>query len=247
MKGLYVAVILFFPFLAYSQEDKMNTDMPDQSEASYVMKPHQVQVEEKLWLNYFEQNKNAWISSTMIRVGVIKKLEARIMIEEGISRDVFIEETAQSCSPLALSAKYQLINTHTLFPNITLVGYLQIPLTSQSSERQLLWAPTFIVAAEKKIKKWNFSVNGGIKENNFDPHTAWIAVSSVRYQLAKKIQVFGEYFAQYAETAHPSHNADAGVQYDVKSRLQLFATTGTNIDAEEWNPFVATGFAFKLF
>lgn len=225
----------------------MNTDIPDQSEATYTMKPHQVQVEEKLWFNYFEQNKNAFISSTLIRYGVVKRVEARIMIEEGVARDVFTEETTQSCSPLALSAKYSLINTHTLFPNITLVGYLQIPITSQSSERQLLWTPTFILAAEKKIKKWNFSVNAGIKENNFDPHIAWLAVSSIRYQMAKKLQVFGEYFAQYANTAHPYHNADAGVQYDVRTNIQLFATTGTNIDAEEWNPFVATGFALRLF
>ena len=247
MQKKLALLILFFPFFAYAQEDKMNTDIPDQSEATYVIKPHQLQVEEKLWFNYFEKNQNAFISSTLIRFGVVKRLEARIMIEEGKARDVFTEETTQSCSPLALSAKYSLINTHTLFPNITLVGYLQLPFTTQSSERELLWSPTFIVAAEKKIKKWNFSLNGGIKQNNFDPHTAWIAVSSVRYQVAKRAQVFVEYFAQYAATAQPSHNADAGVQYDIKSRLQLFMTAGTNIDAEEWNPFIATGCAFKLF
>jgi hypothetical protein len=246
MRKLYIILFVIISITASAQEDKINTDLPDQSDGTYVLKPLQLQVEEKLWMNHLEQHSNAWISSTLIRIGTVKNIEMRLLIEEGKSRDVFMDETAQGCSPLSLSTKWAILKKHKILPDLTFVAYLQLPFTSQNTEREMLWSPYLLMAAEKKIKKLTVSFNGGWKQNNFDPHGSWSLVSSLRYQLLKKTQVFGEYFAQYDPLIHPSHNMDMGIQYDIKKNIQIYMTTGSSIEAEEWNAFLATGLAIKI-
>lgn len=242
-----VLCLLFFIFtFHFTLAQRINSDLPDQSDGAYVLKPRQFQVEEKLWLSYMERHPNAWISSTLLRMGVVKNLELRLLIEEGKSRDIFMKETTQGLSPLALSAKFALLKERKILPDITLVGYLQLPFTSRSSENAMRWSPSLLLALEKKIKKFKFSFNGGWKENNFDTQNSWSMVYSVRYPIAKKLETFIEYFGQYSIDIHPSHNLDGGIQYYVKNNLQVFVTTGTNIEEEEWKSFVALGCAFRF-
>lgn len=210
---LLILTWCFFSFYAgICQHNKINTDRPDQTEGTQVMGKKELQIEADFYYNYFEKEKSALISSNLIRLGLAKRAELRVVVEEGRQRDAFIE-TTQGVYPLSVGSKVSVIKEHKWIPNVSLIGYLQLPFVSKTSENKMMWAPAIIVATEYDISKLSIDVNLGLKGGAFSPQKAFMASTSFRLECSDKIQAFIEYFSQYPEGSHPRHNADTGMMY----------------------------------
>jgi Putative MetA-pathway of phenol degradation len=241
------AAALLLGIAAHAQDDKMHTDWPDQSEDVKVMKPGQVQFETGMIYNSFDKGKNAFIAHELIRFGVVKKLELRMLVEDGRQRDRYIEETSQSVYPISLSAKYSLLEDHDWLPDVTVVGYVKLPFTSRSSSQTAYWSPAFIAAFEQELtKKLKLEYNAGIRQNAYDKEYAWIGTAGLLYDLSPKLEVFAEYFAQYQPEEAPQHNIDAGLLYDIGRNMQLDLAAGSTIFYEEPNRFLSLGFCYRV-
>lgn len=242
-----IMIMLLQSSRIFAQDEKMHTDWPDQSEDVQVMRPGQVQFESGLLYNNFEEGENAFIAHELIRFGVIKKLELRLLIEDGKQRDRYIEETSQSVYPMSLSAKYSLLADHEWLPDITLVGYLKLPFTSRTSDQKAYWSPAFVAAFEKELtKKLKLEYNAGIRQNAYDKDYAWIGTAGLLYDIAPKWEVFAEYFAQYQDGEAPQHNIDTGLLFDIRKNLQLDLAVGTTIFYDEPNRFMSIGFCYRV-
>lgn len=248
LKYLHLTILLLLAFTTTAQEDdKLHTDWPDQSEDVKVMKPGQLQLETGFSYTRFEEGKDAWIAHEMIRYGMLRKAELRFVVEDGKQRDAYIEETSQSVAPLALSIKYSLVEGKGLLPHITAVGYLKLPFTSHSKAQQGYWSPALIMAFENELsEKLKLEYNAGIRQNAFSSGYSWVGTAGLLYNLSKKLEVFGEYYAQYKPDGEPQHNIDAGIQYDFKKNMQLDLAAGSTIFYKERNSFVSIGFCYRL-
>lgn len=241
----FIEMIFLIHGSLFGQSDKMQTDRPDQSDGATTVLPKELQLETALILDVFKGESNAFVSATTIRYGLLKKLEARLLVEQGYHRDLHIEATAHGQYPVALSSKLTILEQHPVIPDLALMAYLQIPVTSQKLPK--IWSPAFTLIAEKKICELTLTTNMGIRQAAFENSWAWQASADSKYEISKSVDIFFEYFAQYAAHEYPLHNVDGGVLFHLNKKLMLHLAGGTNIFYHDGGYyFFNTGFAVHI-
>jgi hypothetical protein len=243
MKRHFFSSIIMVLFFFTIQAQQMNTDRPDQSDGATVMDKHKVQLESSVYYTTVDINQHVMISSSLLRFGLLKHIELRLLAEQGYHRNIFMEETAQSQYPFALSAKVSIMKAHGDWPAIAIAGYLQLPFTNGSEIHQ--WSPAVLLILEKKWSPLTLTINAGPKQEAFQPDWEFQATGDLKYELDSKWQVFAEYFAQYSH-ASPFHNVDGGFLFNVSKSWMLYASMGSSIKHHPSNYFFNMGFAVQL-
>jgi hypothetical protein len=228
-----------------SAQDKINTDRPDQTDGAAVIEQKSLQFETEFYYNRFSSGKTALISSSLLRYGLFKNVEARLLVEQGQERDLFIAETTQGQYPLALSTKIVLLKDKPAMPDISFVSYLHLPLTSKKGNYGY-WSPLFTLVVEKQFDKLTAAANGSFKQEAFEKEWIWQTSADLKYELSDHLTVFGEYFAQFAPGEAPLHNADGGVLYYLSSDWLVHLAFGHTLFTEESNYFGNAGLAFRI-
>ena len=256
MKYHWATLVILLLNIKYyhAQEDvkkpafvEMDLDLADGTDGADVIEKKVLQFETAYLNNTFAHGPSASISQNLIRYGLLKKIELRILSEEGYQRDKYITETVQSTYPLVVSAKICLIKNHAFLPNISLIPYLNLPLTAHTSEQAKYWSTMFVLALENKIgKKVKLEYNFGMQQSAYSKDWVWLANLSIHYRLLKKIELFTEYYAQYDTNQLPQHNIDVGVTYQLNNILGCFVVTGSTIYYDPYNRFISGGIAIKL-
>lgn len=245
LTGLLLTGGMLFSTVMQAQ-DKINTDRPDQTDGATVVEPKTLQLETEFYYNKFSSSgKTALISSSLIRYGLFKNMEARLLVEQGQERDLFISETTQGQYPLALSTKITLLKDKKHLPDVALISYLHIPITSYSGNYGY-WSPQVTLVLEKELDKLTVTANGSYKQEAFEKTWIWQVSGDLKYELTDRFTVFGEYFAQYAPEDSPVHNADGGLLYHITSDLLVHVAFGHTIFTEERNYFGNAGLAFRI-
>ncbi len=228
---LTCALILIYAPGSSAQErwskatDTINADRPDQTESPHIVPAGKLQLEAGISLNPFDSagDKTPLIGMAVLRYGISKKLEMRLMAEEGRSRDRYLEETTQGVFPLALGGKLLLLERKSgVIPQMALLAWLKLPITSRSSEQSIYWSPQFTMAFENKIgDKLELEYNGGLKQKVYGRNWQGMASISLHTELGKQLKVFCEYFGQYEPEESPIHNWDVGLLCLLNPSLQL--------------------------
>lgn len=252
-KPFIFLLLLSAPFVLSAQQipDKkakieMNVELPDETEEAALLHPGELQLETGYLFNKFRDGETANIGLAMLRYGVSKKLELRLLAEDGKRREIYMEKTVQSTYPLAASAKVSLFSGHHSLPDITLITYLKLPFTSRSSEQNSYLSPIFLFAFENKLsEKWKLEYNVGIQQEAYSSHWVWLGNASLHYKIAEPVELFVEYFAQYDDEAEPQHNAGMGIACHLSEYMEVFAAGGTTVNYESYNRFGTFGFAVK--
>jgi len=126
---LFFLFVLWLNYATAQDSSRMETDRPDQTDGANVLNKKEVQFETELYYNTFDSGRAAIISSSLLRYGLFKNCEVRLLIEEGRERDKFIDETTQGFYPLALSVKLALLKDHPILPDVVLITYVKMPLS----------------------------------------------------------------------------------------------------------------------
>lgn len=135
-KLLNLLLIIMIPVLIAAQDTaSIKTDRPDQTDGTEIIGKGKLQVETELYYNWFKEGRAAIISSTLIRHGVTKNIELRLLAEDGRERDRFIEETAQGLYPLAMGTKIAIIQNKKSIPDVSLINYIKLPFTSKTNSK----------------------------------------------------------------------------------------------------------------
>jgi len=244
-KALLTTLSFCFTSLLLNAQDKINTDRPDQTDGATIIDQKPLQVETEFYYNRFNSGETALISSSLLRYGVSKRIEARLLVEQGQERDLFISETTQGQYPLALSTKISLLKDKGALPDVAFIGYLHIPVTSRKGSYGY-WSPMFTLVFEKEFDKLTATVNGSYKQEAFEHEWIWQVSGDLKYELSERLSVFGEYFAQYAPTDAPLHNADGGLLFYLSNDWMVHAAFGHTLFTKESNYFGNAGLAFRI-
>jgi hypothetical protein len=249
MRGFFILILAFYgySFHGYSQKKEMNTDRPDQTEETHLVDKGQFQLETGFLYNNFDTGRSAYISRSLIRYGISKKLEAGLLIEQGSERDRYIKETVQSTYPLAVRIKALLLENHEWLPDITLVGYLQLPYTSLHTEGGWRRSTSLMAAfLHEPCSDWKVEYNAGFQQEAFEPDIAGLVNGSVHYKLSQKAELFAGYFSRFQSHKNPFHNIDAGIAYRIGDNMQIDLAGGSSILYDEPNRFLTAGFSIAI-
>jgi hypothetical protein len=226
---------------------EMFIDMPDETHETDLVDKGTLQIETAYLLNNYKESKHSSIWQGLVRYGVSKHLELRLLVETGSNLKSYVEKTVQSTYPLAASAKILLVKDHKFLPDISLISFLQLPFYNINKETKVYWAPVFLVAFENKTgKKWQFDYNAGIQQEAFSTEWVWLGNVSVHYKLVEQLEFFTEYFAQYQHGNNPQHNLGAGAAYQLNNFMEFFIMAGGTIDYAESNHYFNGGVAFRI-
>ncbi|MCK7554013.1 transporter [Chitinophaga sedimenti] len=246
MKHLRNAFLLIacLPLAVYAQSDKINTDQPDQSTGASVIHPRSFQLETSFYVNHFPGEGTAAVSSNLLRYGLFKPLEVRVVAEQGYHRDLYITESAHGSTPLAIGAKWSVLEEDETRPAVSVMAQLQLPFTN--GDQLHLWSPAFTFIAEKQLNDFTLTVNAGPKQAAYERVWDFQSTADVKYEITKAVSVFGEYFGQFEAHQEPHHNIDGGLLYTPGSRLQLHISGGSSVQHHPSNYFVTTGLAYHF-
>lgn len=224
--------------LCAGAQEKIQTDRPDQSDGSSVVSKGKFQIESGFIYSKIHDSAASYISSSLLRYGLLKGMELRITAEQGSRRNLYISETVQGFYPLSIGFKSELLQEKTYVPALSLVGYFQLPFTNRGEE--YYWSPAVFLIAEKKIEHIDLNVNVGPKQAAFSSEWSVQFSGDVKYEIDKHVNVFGEYFAQY-DSHRPQHNVDVGVQVFVSKSVELHLSGGSSIHYTPQNAFLSLG------
>jgi hypothetical protein len=232
--------------------DTINTDRPDQTESPHIVPAGHLQIETGLSINPFDSagEKTPLMGMAVLRYGLSKKLELRLLIEEGRDRDRYLDETTQGLFPLAIGGKALLLERASgPIPQIALLAWLSLPFLARSSEQSIYWSPQVLMAFENKIgDKLELEYNIGAKQEVFGPRWQAVGSTSLHIELSKKLTGFVEYFGQYQPSEDPMHNIDGGLLYKINPKLQLDISGGRSVSApfDKSSSFLSLGAALLL-
>ncbi len=229
------------------QTKEMNVDMPDETEETDLVDKGQLQLETAVLFNEYKEQANSVVFQGMLRYGLSKRIEVRMIAEDGKNRDTYLEETVQSTSPLAVGTKIALLKDHGWLPDMTFVAYIKLPFTSRKREQQSYWSPIFLLAFQEKLgDKFKLEYNAGIQQEAFSADWVWLANASAHYKIADPFEIFVEYYAQYQPAEDPKHNLGGGLAYQINDMFEVYAACGSTIDHEDYNRFVSGGIALRV-
>ncbi|RYY56584.1 MAG: transporter [Chitinophagaceae bacterium] len=241
-----IAALLYFSLIAISSTAQdVQTDQPDQTDGASVVGRHKVQLESQLYYVSYSDHPASFISSTLLRVGLLNNLEGRFETDQGLRRHPFISGTAEGAFPVAAGLKYTLIKDRPVFPDLGIIADVQLPFTNRHSEHQY-WSPSVALAVEKKIRQVNIALNAGVRQEAFEKQAICQLSGDVKLEVGRKFELFVEYFTQLKQHALANQNADAGILCHINRKLVVFGAFGERIFSHESTSFVSSGLAVSF-
>lgn len=247
-KSILILVLIYLTVdRAFSQETKMNPDRPDQTEEVHVVPKGSLLIEEGFSLNGFDSGRNALIIRSLIRYGLVKGVELGFLLEQGRERNRYMEETVQSTYPLALRLKVALIEDHAWLPDITFLGYFQLPFSKNDEGEHARASISALLAFVNELSdKWKFEYNGGFQQEAFNNKIVWQVYTSLHYKITDKLESFAGSYSQFQHSQKAFHNVDLGLAYKLKENFQVDIAAGKSIGYAERNYFLTAGFSIML-
>ena len=240
-------MVLLLPGTARCQVvDPINTDRPDQSDGTYILPPKNLQLE--TGINIFQSSGlfTDIMQSTMLRYGSGKKSEVRLLINEGFSKEGNLSERKFVFYPAAISTKYALYKERKIWPAVTAVAYIKLPIASKKYQLNR-FAPSFLLAFQNDFSdKLGLGYNFGITRNGTDDINYYLTTASFSAVLSEKFSLFIEYFSQFNTTGGPSHNMDTGLQFLINPRLQLDMAAGSSLFDNGETAFETFGVSYRF-
>lgn len=247
--ALLLLLFSAFSIAAQTTDEPINTDRPDQSDGTYVMPKGIFQLETGLSSVQVNGGFDDITQNTLLRYGLVKKLELRLLVNEGAASDDGFHHTRFVLYPLTISAKYALCEQHGILPAVSAVGYLQLPFAATKEYQLDYAAPVFLLAFQNDInKRWTLGYNAGISWDGVEDDPFYIARMSLALTVNSKVSVYAEYFGNYASGTEPEHNIDLGICYLLKPRLQLDFAMGAELSSpgDQFVTFLTSGISYRF-
>src|ERR1035437_5438046 len=99
MKRYYLLQIILLCWIGVQAQDVINTDSPDQSDGTYIVVKKHIQIESNVVFSSDDGTKG-FDNVTLIRYGVTKRFEARLLSQYSVVRD---DSRVSGMQPPALS------------------------------------------------------------------------------------------------------------------------------------------------
>ncbi|MEI7965953.1 MAG: transporter [Chitinophagaceae bacterium] len=227
--------------------EPINTDRPDQSDGTYILPTKMIQIESGIIFSQTDRQLSDIIQTSMLRYGIAKKWELRLLTNEGFSGIPVIAKNSFGFYPITLSAKHALVDQKGMIPAITLVGYLKIPFAASKNNQLNYWAPSILLAFQNDLSdKLSVGYNAGLSWDGIEKKNSYLFTVSVGYSVSRQLSAFGEYFSNYSSLFSPSHNVDFGLEYLIKPTLQLDIAGGTSLFDNGASIFETMGVSYRF-
>jgi len=238
---------------AQDSPGEMITDRPDQTESSSVVAPKHVQIETGLTYSEGDDSRALEIPTTLLRVGVVDRLELRIGLPAYGAE--FAGDDTDGVTDSEIGAKVFLFEEQGPRPQAAVLFGTTLPtgggeFTSDRADPSFRFAFSHTLTDRIGLgynvgMAWETQESASGNESTFTNFQYTIAAG---FGLTDKLGAFVELFgdAPLSGPDDDAHSLDGGFTYLLRENLQLDAAAGVglNDEADDW--FVTAGLSVRL-
>jgi Putative MetA-pathway of phenol degradation len=245
MRILFCCCVSFFISVFFLKaQNIINTDRPDQSDGSHIVEKKHFQVETGIQFSKLDQVTTSIDNVTLIRYGVTKKFEIRLLNEYTSIHD---STRVSGEQPLTVSFKNQLCKQHGLLPKITLVSYFHLPFELSKSFHADHFGYAFTLAMRHELNsRLKLYTNVGLIEDQQTTDISYLSTAELNYNLTEKLSSFIEYYGNYEKHSSASNGMDMGFIYAIKKNLAADLAFGSPTLKLAVTKFIAFGMSVRL-
>jgi len=233
MRILFIVCFLSVSFMLVGKDiGPLVSDRPDQSDGAYVLPKNIFQAE-----SGFSLLKSEYQHTTMLRYGLTHSTEVRLQFDQSIL------DKRYTVLPTTLSVKQRLLKQAGIMPTITLIGYGSFDRIADETGVNNKYEGMALLAFQN-----DFSDISGI-EYNIGTNTAGtdlIFTFFYAYRVHPKLNLFIEYFSEFANDAIPNHNIDGGALYHINDNFQVDIGFGVHVASIIDEPFINFGASHRF-
>lgn len=246
-------VLFLFPLFGIAQNDKMETDRPSESFTPTIVVKKHLQVEagfRKEYDNNEGERSNKYLYPTaLLKYGLTKKLELRLLIEEEADYDYIPEKhkKAAGLEPVKAGFKYNFFDEKGILPKTSLIAGADIPKLASPDFKSDFVAPLFRLAMENSLtKKLSLVYNVGEEWKEDDVHGHFFYSVSPQLEITDKFKIFAEVSGNVSKQQSAKNTFDAGFLYLVTQNLQFDVFGGAALSKNASDNFIEAGVSFRL-
>jgi hypothetical protein len=256
---LLFLTLCFLSSLVFAQENNfaeiLITDRPSLSEAPFLVKKGELQLESgfnyQLDKDSICVNKSITYNTSLLRVGVSKNFELRI-IAEYLRNRTTVRETDESsivegANALAVGSKILLKEGKGLVPSVTLQCYLTLPYLGNKAFRPEHIAPSLRIAAMNNLtEKLSLTINAGGEWDGTHPDASGCYTLNLGYSIHQKVGYFAELYGFTREKRRSSHGVDSGFNFILHPNFQIDLSGGAGITENAPDVFFEFGLSYRV-
>ena len=225
-------------------QDIINTDRPDQSDGTHLLHKGQLQIETGLQYSRLDEFTRGFDNQTLIRYGVNKEFEIRLLNQYSVVRD---SGSISGIQPLTVSFKNQLCKQHGILPKLTLVSYFKLPVTISKDFRGDHFGYSFVLAGRNELSsKLKLYTNVGISQDQQSTGISYPTAVELNYGATDKFSAFIEYFGSYGPNLAASNGLDLGCIYALKNNFAIDLAVGSSTCKLATDRFISFGLSVRL-
>ncbi|NNC94897.1 MAG: transporter [Chitinophagales bacterium] len=238
MKNLILIFVGIISFHTVFAQDLI-TDRPDQTESAIALPKGYFQIESGSMIEMSGNFISFDINSTLLRYGVAKNFELRMVSTLNVFKIQSLEGSTWSIANLEAGFKYQFIDRAVKF---ACMGHLIFP-----SQSRIIGDPSWGVTHRLSLSH-NITDKIGIGYNLGhdyieEVHSLTYTVAA-GFSLTEKLSFFSEVYGEFFDFDIWVLNYDNGITYLIKPNIQLDFSFGTGI-TDPFN-FYSAGFSWRL-
>ena len=251
----------FSSIIAVSAQEtpELVTDRPDQTESATIVPPGSLQVETGITFTSDTRGLDPGIDkqglalgTTLIRVGLLKNLELRLIGQHSQSQTSLqgINETnsESGLSDIAIGGKFGITEEDGLIPEMALNLHMGLPVGGESF-RPSVAVPYFrLLLAKTLTEDLSLGLNLGAEYSGDKPDGTFIYTLSLAMGLTDKLGAYIETYGDMPSTEKLNVLVDGGFTYLVAPLVQLDLEAGYSLsERTSLDYFIAGGISFRLF
>jgi len=251
MAKKWMMVFSFFcsGFFCAGQEERIDTDRPDQTESAGIVPKNYFQAEIGFNKeNTYFGNYNLVYPTALLKYG-LKNAELRV-------ETVFLSTCEQRTPepkwttgllPIEIGFKALIVQEKKIVPRISFIGHLGIPMLASSSFKGDHPAPSFRFTMQKTINpQVGIGANAGAAWDGIQSTPLWLYTLSPGFNIGKKWYMYAEIFGFILKEELPQHNLDGGIAFYLTNDLKLDISGGFGISKASPKNYVALGCSFRM-
>lgn len=231
----------------------METDRPDQTEASNLVPPGWIQVEtgfstESTPVTDFgldEQEQVLLYPSVLLRYGLLPSWELRLQVEMQEYR--YAGQKVRGLNPIAIGTKIAVCKEEGLRPEVAFIGHITLPYVGNEEFRPEFIAPDFRFSASHTLAdNLSLGYNLGLEWNGTSALSTGIYTLVLGADIFSDVGMFVELFGEFPELGSSAHNLHSGFTWSPLSDLQFDTSLALGLNEAAPDYIAGAGISFRF-
>lgn len=229
----------------FAQEEKIDTDRPDQTESAVITPKHWLQLEFGLSRQQNDRSSSEFNLPTLLtKYGLGKRIDLRLETTIVQTND---GTRATGLVPVELGARVALCEEKKFIPKTSLLFHVAIPGLASKAFKAKHLAPNFRFSMQHSLSKIvGLGYNLGAEWDGFSPVPAWIYTLSTGFNLGEKWYAYTELFGEIKKAEPAQHSFDAGIAFFLNGNMKVDLSGGVGISKESPDWYMAIGYSFRF-